>query len=149
MKDARLVVEEYLAKNYIDNQNRTFSSYVFDKVDKMLAENKITKESQIYHRGGIDRRVYSNLKQTDENFRPQKATALAFCIALQLTVKEAEELLSLAEYHFEARNITDQIVKCCLEKKIYELGEINIFIAEAAERYGVKKPMFIGTSYRR
>lgn len=149
MKNAKLVIEDYLSNHYVNDISTTFGSYVFDKVDKLLAEKQITKESQVYHRGGIDRRVYSNLKQTDENFRPQKATALAFCVALQLSVKEAEELLSLAEYHFETRDLTDQIVKCCLEKKIYELDEINIYIAEAAEKYGVSKPRFIGTSYRK
>ena len=149
MTKVELKIEEFLTEHFIQEPEVTFSTYVFQKVDEMLASCQITKESQVYLKGNIDRRVYSNLKKADKYFRPYKSTALSFCIALELTISEAEELLNLAGYRFEATNLTDQVVKCCLEMGIYSADEVNGYINEFAEKYNVEKVMYLGSFCRK
>jgi hypothetical protein len=47
-------------------------------------------------------------------------------VGLQLTVKEAEELLASAGYLFSNAIITDVVVKACLEHKIYSPTYIDV-----------------------
>lgn len=149
MTKVELKIEEFLTEHFIQEPEVTFSTYVFQKVDEMFANCQITKESQVYLRGNIDRRVYSNLKKADKNFKPYKSTALSFCIALGLTVSEAEELLKLAGHQFEDTNLTDQVVKCCLSMGIYSADEVNGYINEFAEKYGIEKVMYLGSFCRK
>lgn len=149
MTKVELKIEEFLTEHFIQDPELTFSTYVFQKVDEMFARNQITKESQVYLRGNIDRRVYSNLKKADKNFKPYKSTALSFCIALGLSVSEAEELLKLAGHRFEATNLTDQVVKCCLIMEIYSADEVNSYINEFAEIYGIEKVTYLGSFCRK
>lgn len=141
-------IDEFLKENFLPEYEMTFSKYVFHKLDELLEQNLITKESEVYLRGNIDRRVYSNLKKAGANYRPKKSMCLAWCIALGLTVREAEELLQLAGYKFFTSSLTDQIVKCCLELGIYSAREVNIYIALFAEQYGITDPIYIGSNYR-
>lgn len=141
-------IDEFLKENFLPEYEMTFSEYVFRKLDELLEEDLIKKESEVYIRGNIDRRVYSNLKKAGVNYRPKKSMCLAWCIALGLTVSEAEELLQLAGYKFFSNSLTDQIVKCCLDLGIYSAREVNIYIALFAEQYGVMDPIYIGSNYR-
>lgn len=141
-------IDEFLKEHFILEYEMTFSEYVFHKVDELLEQNLVAKESEVYIRGNIDRRVYSNLKKANANYRPKKSMCLAYCVALGLTVEEGEELLQLAGYKFRSSNLTDQIVKCCLELGIYSAREVNIYIALFAEQYGIINPTYIGSNYR-
>ena len=98
----------------------------------------------IYKRGNIDRRVHSKLKKVGDRYRPTKAIALAYCIALGLTEEEAEDLLYLAGYHFEDACLNDQIVKCCLEQQVYSASVVNTYIYRFSEVYGMK-PTLVGS----
>jgi hypothetical protein len=151
MKTAEKNIEEFLKDNFVcecDEKEKSFSEYVFQKVDELLENKLISKESDIYIRGNIDRRVYSNLKKATSDYRPKKNMCLAYCIGLGLCVSEAEELLQLAGYKFNVTSLTDQIVKCCLELGIYSAREVNIYIALFAEEYKIPAPMYIGSNYR-
>lgn len=141
-------INEFLKENFILKYEMTFGEYVFHKVDELLEQNLIAKESEVYTRGNIDRRVYSNLKKASINYRPKKSMCLAYCVALGLTVEEGEELLQLAGYKFNSGSLTDQIVKCCLALGIYSAREVNIYIALFAEQYGIANPTYIGSNYR-
>lgn len=149
MTKVELKIEKFLTEHFVQDPELTFSKCVFQKVDEMLEQKVITKESQVYLRGNIDRRVYSNLKKADKDFRPYKSTALSFCIALSLNVSEAEELLKLAGYRFEVTNLTDQVVKCCLSMGIYSVDEVNGYINKFAEQYGIEKVTYLGSSCRK
>lgn len=148
MTMAEKSINEFLKENFVLKYEMTFGEYVFHKVDELLEQNLISKESEVYTRGNIDRRVYSNLKKANINYRPRKSMCLAYCVALGLTVKEGEELLQLAGYKFNSSSLTDQIVKCCLDLGIYSAREVNIYIALFAEQYGIINPTYIGSNYR-
>jgi hypothetical protein len=71
----------------------------------------------------MDRRFVSKFKNI--NYKPSKMTVLALCIGLRLTIEEALPikkcwLFLFWKYYFEF-NIT-----LFLEKKIYDIEEINI-----------------------
>jgi hypothetical protein len=60
----------------------------------------------------------------------KKDNVMRLCVGLQLTVKEAEELLASAGYLFSNAIMTDVIVKACLEHRIYSPTCIDIELYE-------------------
>lgn len=141
-------MEEYLEKHFIKMPKTTFRSYVLERIALLLDERQFPKECSIYQRGNIDRRVHNRLKHASDAYRPHKTMAMAYSLALGLSVKEAEELLYLAGYHFEDGCLTDQIVKYCLEKGIYSADVVNNEICYFAERYGIERVELIGSVVR-
>lgn len=114
----------------------------------MLDKKQFLKECSIYQRGSIDRRVHNKLKHATDQYKPYKTTAMAYCLALGLSIREAEQLLYLAGYHFEEGSLTDQIVKYCLEKGIYFADVVNNEICYFSEIYGLKRTELVGSVAR-
>lgn len=119
-----------------------------ERIARLLDERQFLKECSIYQRGNIDRRVHNRLKYASDKYRPHKTMAMAYCLALGLSVKESEDLLYLAGYHFEDGCLTDQIVKYCLEEGIYSADVVNNEICYFAERYGIEPVELIGSMVR-
>lgn len=139
------IMEDYLQKHLAEGSRQSFREYVERKMQQLLASGEFKHPYNIYKRGNIDRRVHSRLKNMEENYQPTKPMALAYCIALGLSVAEAEELLALAGYRFEAGCLNDQIVKCCLEQEIYSANVVNSYIYRFSEVYGIERPALIGS----
>ena len=59
------------------------------------------------------------------NYRPTKKTALALAIALQLDLDETKDLLARAELALSPSNKGDLIVSYFIERKKYDIWEIN------------------------
>lgn len=117
-------------------------------MQELLDKKQFLKECSIYQRGSIDRRVHNKLKHATDQYKPYKTTAMAYCLALGLSIREAEQLLYLAGYHFEEGSLTDQIVKYCLEKGIYSADVVNNEISYFSEIYGLKKTELVGSVAR-
>lgn len=148
MTELELRMEKYLEENYIKTPDVTFQRYVMVRVEELVKSGKYKKESQIYQRGNIDRRVYSRLKQGVPEYRPSKGIALAYCLALELTEEEAERLLYLAGYHFERSRLSDQIVKFCLKSEIYSADVVNHAICYFSDKYRIEKMELVGSFAR-
>ena len=146
MTDMEKKLSQFLEKNYCKDPEKTFRGYVLDHMEKLLSSNVFSKEATVYQRGNIDRKTYYSLKRGDDSYRPCKTTALAYCIALGLSVKEAEELIWLSGYHFEENNLTDQIVIFCLKNKIYSADVVNSFVWSFANIYKCPKCEYIGSN---
>ena len=96
----------------------TFSDYLFKLIDK-----KELKDSTVYRRANIDRRLFSKLRQAD--YHPSKNTVLALAIALKLNMAETDILLEKAGYALSDALIADQIVSYYIEEENYDIDEIN------------------------
>lgn len=118
-------LKEYIKK---EKSEETFSTKLLQYID-----NSGLTDSEIYKKAGIDRRHFSKIR-CDKYYKPKKSTAIALCIALQLSLKETLELLQLAGYSLSNSDTGDLIVKFCIERKIYDLVEVN----EALEYFGQK-----------
>jgi hypothetical protein len=51
-----------------------------------------------------------------------------FILLLQLDLKDAEELLSLAGYQFNPSSRVESFIRFCVERKFYDIEAINEFL---------------------
>ena len=58
-------------------------------------------------------------------YKPGKNTVIALALALELTKKETDKLLSSAGYSLSDSDTFDLVIQFCLEKKIYDFYQIN------------------------
>lgn len=100
-------------------KNQTF-------VDKLLCyiEKKRLKDSEVYKAAQIDKRLFSKIVSNRE-YKPSKDTAIAFAIALKLSLDETNDILSRAGYTFSHSNERDIIIEYFFREKIYNLIDIN------------------------
>jgi hypothetical protein len=97
----------------------TFNQTLFRYIDK-----KGASDSDIYKRAGIDRRHFSKIRSNPE-YKPGKKTVITLALALQITKKETDKLLSSAGYSLSDSDTFDLVIQFCLEKKIYDFYDIN------------------------
>lgn len=116
-------VQSYMS----NNKKHSFSETLFSMID-----NKGMTDSIVYNNAGINRRVFSNIR-CNPNYIPLKKNVFAICIALKLSLHDAEILLSSAGYAFNDSKDFDLIIKYCLEHNIYSFVDIN----EVLEHFGI------------
>lgn len=99
----------------------SFSQMVLRKVD----EKGFKKDSELYHKANIDKRLFSRLR-SDENYQPKKTTALALAVALELTLPETNELLRKAGLALSHSIVFDVIVEYGIIEhlSIFEINEL-------------------------
>lgn len=111
----------------LEMKEETFSTMLLRLIDE-----KGLKDSEVYKRANIDRRLFSKIRG-DEDYTPSKKTALSFCFALHLTIDETEELLKTAGYTLSASSRFDLIIRYLIEKKEYNIQFVNIVLYEYGE----------------
>ena len=119
--------EEYAdISSFINNEldENKFQKLLFEYID-----NKGLKDSDVYNKANIDRRLFSKIR-SDENYHPSKETIIALASSLELSVEELEKLLESASYSLPKNNKFDLIIRFCFLEKIYNVIDINNLLDE-------------------
>ena len=84
-------------------------------------EQKGYSEKELRQKSLVTVAVYHNIRHMPETteYNPTKITVLALCIALHLTLNQAQELLGLLGYSLSKNLPVDRIVAWCLEHQNY------------------------------
>ncbi len=114
-----LAIDEGSIAKLLDNLDASFSETLLKLIDKTGK-----KDSEIYKKANVDRKLFSKIR-TNKDYRPTKKTAIAFALALELDIKETEELISRAGYTLSHSNKFDIIVEYFILHRNYDIYELN------------------------
>ena len=96
-----------------------FSETLLELIDKTGK-----KDSEIYSRANVSRQHFSKIRN-NPGYKPTKATAIAFAIALELDMAQTRDLIGRAGYALTRSSVFDLIIMYFIENKNYDLYEIN------------------------
>ena len=103
--------------NYIDNNitDDRFQKLLFSYID-----DKNLKDSDVYNKVNIDRRLFSKIR--NDNYHPSKNTVILLGLSLELKI---DKLLESASYSLPKNNTRDLIIRFCFIEHIYNVIEVN------------------------
>lgn len=109
---------------------------LFSQIDAGFSETLLKlidasgrKDSEIYRKANVDRKLFSKIRNNPA-YKPSKATALSFAIALELNLKETQDFIARAGYTLTHSSKFDVIVEYFIVNGIYDIHEMNTVLFE-------------------
>lgn len=87
------------------------------------------KDSQIYTKANVSRQHFSKIRN-NPNYKPTKATAIAFAIALELDLEGTQDLIGRAGYALTRSSKFDVIIMYFISSGNYDIMQINAALFE-------------------
>lgn len=96
----------------------------FSETLLQLIDRTGKKDSEIYKKANVDRKLFSKIRNNPD-YKPSKATALAFAFALELNIEQTRDLIGRAGFTLSHSSKFDVIVEYFLIHKNYDVFELN------------------------
>ena len=109
-------------KAYLNqNKSKNFSELLFSYIDETGC-----KDSEIYKKVGIDRKLFSKIRCGD--YIPKRSNVIKLCLSLRLDKVKFNNLLNAAGYSLNNNTDFDLIISYCIENNIYDFNIINDYL---------------------
>lgn len=116
--------EQYTLEDMLKKQDAGFSETLLRLIDEAGK-----KDSTIYKRANISKQHFSKIRN-NPGYKPTKATALAFAVALELDLEHTGDLIGRAGYAMTNSSKFDLIVRYFIEQRNFNILEINMALYE-------------------
>ena len=104
---------------------------ILDELDAGFSETLLKlidrtgkKDSEIYKKANVDRKLFSKIRNNPD-YKPSKATAIAFAIALELDLEETKDFIARAGFALSRSSKFDVIIEYFIKQKNYDVFAIN------------------------
>ena len=108
----------------LENKDASFNELLF-----MMIDRTGQKDSDVYKRAQIDRRLFSKIRSS-KKYVPSKKTVIALCLALELSRDDANILLASAGYILSRSDDYDLAIAFCISRGIFDFNDINELLYE-------------------
>ena len=109
-------------KNFLNhNKSKSFNEVLFSFIDE-----KGVKDSEIYKKVDIDRKLFSKIRCSND-YIPRKNIIIKLCFALGLSKDKFNKLLNSAGYSLSNSKF-DLIITFCLDNSIYDINIVNDYL---------------------
>ena len=98
------------------------------RLQELILEKGL-KNSTVYKRANISKQLFSKIIN-DPDARPTKPTAIALALALELDLEGTRDLIGRAGYALTNSITFDLIIRYFIERKEYNVVQINIALYE-------------------
>ena len=105
---------------YMKAMDKSFAYKLFDLID-----SKGMTDVECYKKANVDKKTFSKIKCNPDTYKPSKQTAVAFAIALELTLDETQDLLASAGLTLSQSFVFDKIICYFIQREIYDIFMIN------------------------
>ena len=106
-------------ERYLRDLDAGFSETLLKLIDRSGK-----KDSEIYNKANVSRQHFSKIRNNPD-YKPTKATAIAFAIALELNMDETNDLIGRAGYTLTRSSKFDVIIMYFIQSRNYNMFDIN------------------------